>query len=153
MPYTMPYIIPYTILYIYLHNPRRSCRRNFQFYQYTSHYLHMAMINIRQSQCRNYDLYNQLNMRSDIDWFHHDIDRVDMGCLKCTKINMKKINSARCKQTCNNAVPTTCQQDAFVQRLVDNLLKGCWAQQLAIVLQFNSLSTSCEWQPCSNLIK
>jgi hypothetical protein len=47
------------------------------------------------------------------------------------------------------------------QRLVDNLLQGCWArqtgyklfQQLVIVLQFNSLSTSCEWQPCSNLIK
>jgi hypothetical protein len=42
------------------------------------------------------------------------------------------------------------------QRLVDNVLQGCWAQQtcyklfqqLVIVLQFNNLSTSCEWQPC-----
>jgi hypothetical protein len=41
------------------------------------------------------------------------------------------------------------------QRLVDNLLQGCWAQQtcyklfqqLVIVLQFNNFSTSCEWQP------
>ena len=46
------------------------------------------------------------------------------------------------------------------QRLVDNFLQGCWAQQtcyrlfqqLVIVLEFNNLSTSCEWQPCSNLI-
>jgi hypothetical protein len=45
------------------------------------------------------------------------------------------------------------------QRLVDNLLQGCWAQQtcykffqqLVIVLQFINLSTGCEWQPCSNL--
>jgi hypothetical protein len=66
-----------------------------------------------------------------------------------------------------NAVPTTCQQDVFAllvpslltscQRLVDNLLQGCWAQQtcyklfqqLVIVLQFNNLSTSCKWQPCT----
>jgi hypothetical protein len=43
------------------------------------------------------------------------------------------------QQTCSNAVPTTCQQDVFAllvpslltscQRLVDNLLQGCWAQQ------------------------
>jgi hypothetical protein len=63
------------------------------------------------------------------------------------------------QQTCSNAVPTTCQQDIFAllvpslltscQRLVDNLLQGCWAQQtcynlfqqLVIVLQFNNLST------------
>jgi hypothetical protein len=75
------------------------------------------------------------------------------------------------QQTCSNAVPTTCQQDVFAllapslltscQRLIDNLLQGCWSQQtcyklfqqLAIVLQFNNLSTSCEWQPCSNLMK
>ena len=74
------------------------------------------------------------------------------------------------QQTCSNAVPTTCQQDVFAllvpslltscQRLVDNLLQGCWAQQtcyklcqqLVIIQQFNNLSTSCEWQPCSNLI-
>jgi hypothetical protein len=74
-------------------------------------------------------------------------------------------------QTCSNAVPTTCQQDTFVllvpslltscQRLVDNLLQGCWVQQtcyklfqqLVIVLQLNNLSTSCEWQACSNSIK
>jgi hypothetical protein len=64
------------------------------------------------------------------------------------------------QQTCSNAVPTTCQQYACSQ-LVDNLLQGCWAQQtcrklfqqLVIILQFNNLSTSCEWQPCSNLIK
>jgi hypothetical protein len=71
------------------------------------------------------------------------------------------------QQTCSNAIPTTCQQDVFVllvpslltswQRLVDNLLQGCWAQQtcyklfpqLVVVLQFNNLSTSCEWQPCT----
>jgi hypothetical protein len=38
----------------------------------------------------------------------------------------------------------------------------CWAQQTCyklfqqlvnMILQFNNLSTSCEWQPCSNLIK
>jgi hypothetical protein len=75
------------------------------------------------------------------------------------------------QQTCSNAVPTTCQQDVFAllvpslltscQRLVNNLLQGCWAQQtcyklfqqFVIVLQLNNLSTSCEWQPCSNLIK
>ena len=74
------------------------------------------------------------------------------------------------QQTCSNAVPTTCQQDVFAllvpslltscQRLVDNLLQGWWAQQtcyklqqLVIVLQFSNLSTSCEWQPCSNLMK
>jgi hypothetical protein len=63
------------------------------------------------------------------------------------------------------------QQDVFAllvlslltscQWLVDNLLQDCWAQQtccklfqqLVIVLQFNNLSTSYEWQPCSNLIK
>jgi hypothetical protein len=74
------------------------------------------------------------------------------------------------QQTCSNAVPTTCQQGVFAllvpslltscQRLVDNLLQGCWAQQtcyklfqqLVIVPQFNNLSTSCEWQSCSNLI-
>jgi hypothetical protein len=55
--------------------------------------------------------------------------------------------------------------------LVDKLSMACWRlptglltqqtcykllglfQQLVIVLQFNNLSTSCEWQPCSNLIK
>jgi hypothetical protein len=75
------------------------------------------------------------------------------------------------QQICSNAVPTTCQQDVFAllvpslltscQRLVGNLLQVCWAQktcyklfqQLVIVLQFNNLSTSCEWQSCSNLIK
>jgi hypothetical protein len=75
------------------------------------------------------------------------------------------------QQTCSNAVPTTCQQDVFAllvpslltscQRLVDDLLQGCWSQQtcyklfqqLVIVVQFNNLSTCCEWQPCSNLIK
>jgi hypothetical protein len=74
------------------------------------------------------------------------------------------------QRTCSNAVPTTCQQDVFAllvpslltscQRLVDNLLQGCWAQQtcyklfqqLVIVLLFNNLSTSCEWQPCSNYL-
>ena len=68
------------------------------------------------------------------------------------------------QQTCNNAVPTTCQQDVFAllvpsllkscQRLVDNLLQGCCAQQtchnklfqqLVIILKFNNLSTNCEW--------
>jgi hypothetical protein len=46
------------------------------------------------------------------------------------------------------------------QWLVDKLLQDSWAQQtcyklfqqLFIVLQLNNLSTSCEWQPCSNLI-
>jgi hypothetical protein len=75
------------------------------------------------------------------------------------------------QQTCSNVVPTTCQQDVFAllvpslwtscQRLVDNLLQGCWAQQtcyklfqqLVIVLQFNNLSTSCEWQPFTSCNK
>jgi hypothetical protein len=35
--------------------------------------------------------------------------------------------------------------------LVPSLLTSC--QRLVIVLQFINLSTSCEWQPCSNLIK
>jgi hypothetical protein len=65
------------------------------------------------------------------------------------------------KQTCSNAVPTTCQQDVFAllvpslltsyERLVDNLLQGCLAEQtcyksfqhLVIVLQFNKLWTTC----------
>jgi hypothetical protein len=70
------------------------------------------------------------------------------------------------QQTC--AVLTTCQQNVFAL-LVDKLsttcwqlaIQGSWAQQtcyklfeqLVIVLQFNNLSTSCEWQPCSDLIK
>jgi hypothetical protein len=87
-----------------------------------------------------------------------------------THVKMHKLYQ-NLQQTCSNAVPTTCQQDVFAllvpslliscQRLVGNLLQGCWAQQtyyklfqqLVIVLQFNNLSTSCEWQPCSNLIK
>ena len=80
--------------------------------------------------------------------------------------------NAQVVTTCSNAVLTTCQQDVLAllvpslltscQRFVGgNLLQGCWAQQtccklfqqLIIVLQFHNVSTSCEWQPCSNLIK
>jgi hypothetical protein len=53
------------------------------------------------------------------------------------------------QQTCSNAVPTTCQQDVFAllvpslltscQRLVDNLLRGCWAQQTCYKLFQQSL--------------
>jgi hypothetical protein len=61
------------------------------------------------------------------------------------------------QQTCSNAVPTTCHRDMFAllvpslltnyQRIVDNLLQGCCAQQtcyklfqqLDIVLQFSNL--------------
>jgi hypothetical protein len=86
-----------------------------------------------------------------------------------TRKNVQLVTNMQ--QTCSNVVSTTCQQDVFAllvpslltsyQRLVDNLLQGCWAQQtcyklfqqLVVVLQFNNLSTSCEWQPCSNLIK
>lgn len=71
----------------------------------------------------------------------------------------------------DNAVPTTYYQDALAllvstlltkcQRLVDNLLKGCWIeqtwykllQQLFIFLQFNNVLTSCEEQQGSNLRK
>ena len=78
----------------------------------------------------------------------------------CTRKNAQVV--ANLQQTCNNAVPTTCQQDVFAllvpslltscQRLVDNLLQGCSAQQtcykffqqLVIVLRSNNLSTSCE---------
>jgi hypothetical protein len=83
-------------------------------------------------------------------------------------IQKKRTSCNKLQQTCSNAVSTTCQQDVFAllvpslltSCLVDNLLQGCWAQQtyhklfqqLVIVLQFNNLSTSCEWQICSNLI-
>jgi hypothetical protein len=87
----------------------------------------------------------------------------------CTSKNAQVVTNLQ--QTCSNAVPTTCQQDVFAllvpslltscQRLVDKFLQGCWAQltcynlfqQLVVVLQLNNLSTSWEWQPCSNLMK
>jgi hypothetical protein len=42
----------------------------------------------------------------------------------------------------------TCYKVAELNRLVTYKL----FQQLVVVLQFNNLSTSCEWQPCSNFI-
>jgi hypothetical protein len=42
----------------------------------------------------------------------------------------------------------TCYKVAELNRPVTYKL----FQQLVVVLQFNNLSTSCEWQPCSNLI-
>jgi hypothetical protein len=75
------------------------------------------------------------------------------------------------QQSCSNAVPTTCQQDVFAllvpslltscQRLVDNLLQGCWFNRLVtscsnkLLSSCNSTtwSTSCEWKSCSNVIK
>jgi hypothetical protein len=97
-------------------------------------------------------------------------DWLEVGCsCRYTRKNTQVVTSLQ--QTCSNAVPTTCQQDVFAllvpslftscKRLVDNLLQGCWAEQtcyklfkqLFLVQQFNNLSTSCEWQACSNLIK
>jgi hypothetical protein len=87
------------------------------------------------------------------------VQSVGGGCSKAgyTRKNPQVVTNLQ--QTCSNAVPTTCQQDVFAL-LVDNLLQGCWAQQtcykfsqqLGIVLQFNNLSTSCEWQPCGNIV-
>jgi hypothetical protein len=59
---------------------------------------------------------------------------------------------------CSHCLFPACWQ--VVNELVNKLLQGCRAQQtcyklfqqLVIVLQFNNLSTSCERQPCSNLI-
>jgi hypothetical protein len=71
------------------------------------------------------------------------------------------------QQTYSNAVPTICQQDVFallvatacwqlatrLLNLTDLFQQDKLFQQLVIVLQFNNLSTSWEWQPCSNLMK
>jgi hypothetical protein len=111
-----------------------------------------------------------------ISTYHIIIGRIRRGQLwwaernsNYTRKNAQVVTNLQ--QTCSNAVPTTCQQDVFAllvprlltssQRLVDNLLQSYWAQQtcyklfqqFVIVLPFNNLSTSCEWQPCSNLIK
>jgi hypothetical protein len=52
-----------------------------------------------------------------------------------TRKNVQVVIYINLQQTCNNAVPTTCQQDVFTQlvpslwtscqRLVDKLLQGC----------------------------
>jgi hypothetical protein len=102
------------------------------------------------------------------------VDKFSTACwqvLNGSTACSQRLWSEYCPTGFVSMVPTTCEQDVFAllvpslltscQRLVDNLLQGCWAQQtcyklfqqLVIVLQFNNLSTSCEWQPCSNLMK
>ena len=68
------------------------------------------------------------------------------------------------QQTCRNAVPTTCQQDVFAllapslltscERLVDNLLQGCWAQKTCykLFLLLSCNSTICQQVVSDNLV-
>ena len=63
--------------------------------------------------------------------------RAQMNALTHVSKNTQVVTNLQ--QTCSNVVPTTCQQDVFAllvpsllttcQRLVDNLLQSCWAQQ------------------------
>jgi hypothetical protein len=91
-------------------------------------------------------------------WSHYSRSSVLASLNIMTRKNAQVVTNLQ--KTFSNAVPTTCQQDVFAlfvpslmtrcQRLVDNLLQGCWAQQicyklfqqLVIVLQCNSLLTS-----------
>jgi hypothetical protein len=65
------------------------------------------------------------------------------------------------QQTCSNAVPTTCQQNVFAllvpslltscQRLADNLLQGCRAQQTFYSCS-NNLLSSCNSTICQQVV-
>jgi hypothetical protein len=60
--------------------------------------------------------------------------------LYCTCKNAQVVTNLQ--QTCGSAVPTTCQHDVFAllvlslltsfQRLIDNLLQGCWLDWLVV---------------------
>jgi hypothetical protein len=91
----------------------------------------------------------------------NSIVRSSVGCIlhTCSRFVAMLFQQLELSTGC---VRTACSQ------LVDKLPTAHWQlttrllsstdllklfQQLVIALQFNNLSTSCEWQPCSNLIK
>jgi hypothetical protein len=141
--------------------------RNFQFYHMEFHVFFQRQLLRDLPPCLgNVDFFITSKFR---------LTSVNTSCWKeiaailgYTRKNARVVTNLQ--QTCSNAVPTTsCQQDVFAllvpslltscQRLVDNLLQGCWAQQtryklfqrIVIVLQLSTLS--CGWPSCSNLIK
>ena len=116
-------------------------------------------------------LFSQLTSLSIKTPRKHGLLSVSLPCSRATVYTRKNAQVVtKLQQTCSIAVPTTCQQDVLAL-LVPSLLTSCQDlvktyckvprlfiqqtcyklfQQLVIVLQFNNLSTSYEWQSCSN---